>query len=360
MDVTQRLAAAEYEALDPATTFLNTATCGLPPARTAVALRAAVDACAGGRPPFDEYERSVAAGRAAFARIVSTPVDRVAIGHSVAGAAGRIAVQLPTGAEVLTADGDFSSLVNPFSARGDLRVRSVPLDDLPGAVRPGTALVAVSAVQSADGRVADLPALRSAAAEYGARTLVDATQAVGWLPLRATDYDYLLCGTYKWLLGMHGVSFLTVRESAQDGVSPVLTGWYSGEDPWDACYGPVRTPAASARRFDVSPAYLGSIACAASLSLIEELGIDAVHAHDTALATRFRAGIADLGRTAAPPGAAPSAIVAVPGLGSAAAPLTAAGLQLSARAGNLRFAFHLHNTAADVDHALDLLERATR
>jgi len=44
---------------------------------------------------------------------------------------------------------------------------------------PETALVALSAVQSADGRTGDLAAVRAAAAAHGARTLVDATHAAG-------------------------------------------------------------------------------------------------------------------------------------------------------------------------------------
>ena len=91
--------------------------------------------------------------------------------------------------------GDFTSVLFPLLARSDLRVRLVEdLDAVPGALRPSTALVAVSAVQSADGRVADLAALREAAARCGALTLIDSTQASGWLPLAAGDYDFVTAG----------------------------------------------------------------------------------------------------------------------------------------------------------------------
>lgn len=45
----------------------------------------------------------------------------------------------------------------------------------------------------------------------------------------------------------------------------------------------------------------------------------------------------------------------MPGLGHAAEGLAEAGIHVSARAGNLRAAFHLYNTAADVDRLLDVL-----
>lgn len=345
------LGGGAFSAIAPGTVYLNTATMGLPPTRTAEALRTAVDDCAAGRPPLDRYEAAVGAARASFARLLSTSVERVAVGSTVSTSVGKIAVRLPAGSEVLVADGDFSSLVNPFAGRGDLTLRSVPLTELAAEVRPATALVAVSAVQSADGRVADLPAIRAAAGAHGARTLVDATQAAGWLPLRADDYDYVVCGSYKWLLGAHGASFLTVRPGSEDGHSPAFAGWYAGEDPWAECYGPIARLATSARQFDASPAYLGFVAAAASLTLIEEVGVAAIHRHDVALADAFRDGVRELGFPAI--GGGGSAIVSVPGL--PAAGLAEAGVRFSERAGNLRFAFHLYNTSGDVRRVLSAL-----
>lgn len=78
-----------------------------------------------------------------------------------------------------------------------------------------------------------------------------------------------------------------------------------------------------------------------------------MHAHDTGLADRFRAGVRSLGHE--PVDAPGSAIVSVPGLGHRQGELGGAGVQVSDRAGNLRAAFHAYNTAADVDRLLDVL-----
>jgi selenocysteine lyase/cysteine desulfurase len=342
---------AEYPGIEPG--YLNTARLGLAPARTVAALRAALDDWAAGRPDTEVYEAAVRASRAAYARITGVPVERVALASTVAATVGLIAVALPAGAEVVVPEGDFSSLVQPFAARDDLVLRIVPLTGIAGAVRPGTALVALSAAQSADGRVADLAAVREAAGAHGARVLVDGTQSVGWLPLRPGDYDYLVCHGYKWLLSPHGACFLTVREGAEDTLSPAFAGWYAGEDPNASTYGPVARLAPGARRFDARPAYLPFVGAAASLSLIEEIGVGTVHAHDLALAARLRAGLTGLGLSPVP-GA--SAIVAVTGHGPAATDrLTRAGVRFSTPGGRLRFAPHLHNTVDDIDRALDAL-----
>lgn len=62
----------------------------------------------------------------------------------------------------------------------------MPLEHIADVVTSRTTLVAVSAVQSADGRVADLDALHAASRATGARVLLDTTQAVGWLPVDAS------------------------------------------------------------------------------------------------------------------------------------------------------------------------------
>jgi selenocysteine lyase/cysteine desulfurase len=345
----ESLAADEFA---PTTVYLNTASTGLLPARTVDALQRAVRAVAEGVPSDDTFE-NVEQARASFARLTGVSAARVAAGASVAVYTGLIAASLPPGAEVITAEGDFSSVVTPFHVRGDLKVRTVALEAIAEAVRPGTALVAVSAAQSADGRIADLPAVRDAARTHGARTFIDASQAAGWLPLDASDYDYLAAVAFKWLICPRGVAFLVVPEDLGQ-LTPVFAGWVAGEHPWDSCYGPVEELAHSARRFDESPSVLSYAGARQSLALIEELGPETIRAHDLALAERFRAGLDRIGRRPLPAPGAP--IVSVPGLGHRQEDLSRAGIQVSNRAGSLRAAFHLYNSAADVDRLLDVLD----
>lgn len=231
-------------------------------------------------------------------------------------------------------------------------MRYVPLDGMAEAVRPTTSLVALSSVQSADGRLADLDAVRAAAAAHGARVLLDATQSAGWLPLDAGAYDYTVTGGFKFLLCPRGTSFLTVTEEAQEILPPLFASWVAGEDRWNSTYGPIGRLAGTARRFDEAPAFLAYHGAEHSLALLAEIGIDAVHAHNTALAARFRTGLAGIGHEPVP---GRTAIVAVPGLGGREPALARAGITVSARAGNLRAAFHLYNTQADVDRALEVL-----
>src|SRR2546428_219115 len=137
-------------------------------------------------------------------------------------------------------------------------------------------------------------AIRRAAREHGTRTYIDASQAAGWLDFDADAHDYSASVAFKWLVCPRGVAFLVVPEDL-GGLPPLFAGWVAGERPWDACYGPIDELAHSARRFDESPALFSYAGARHSLELLEELGTDAVRAHDLALADRFRAGLASLG-----------------------------------------------------------------
>ncbi|MEV6107318.1 aminotransferase class V-fold PLP-dependent enzyme [Streptomyces sp. NPDC051940] len=340
--------AAEY---DTELIHLDNAATGLIPARAAAAVREALDGLTGRRAIGASQHEAVAAAREAFARIEGVPADRVAVGSSVSVHVALVAGSLPAGAEVLVADGDFSSLVNPFAVRRDLRMRSVPLERMAEEVREGTALVAVSSVQFTDGRLTDLDAIGKAARAHGARTLVDTTQGTGWRPPAAADFDVTVCGAYKWLLCPRGASFLTVSQEAQEWLTAANAGWMGGEVPGQSTVGVVRL-ADTARRYDQSAPFLPYIAGQHSLAMLADLGHERVGAHNTALADRFRAGLVALGHEPLPaPG---SAIVTTPALAHAVPALAAAGITASDR-GGLRCGFHVYNTEANVDRALEVL-----
>ncbi|TDC58344.1 aminotransferase class V-fold PLP-dependent enzyme, partial [Actinomadura sp. GC306] len=331
---------------------LDTASYGLPPRAAHEAMLAAERDRAAGLLTATGMDRAVTRSREAFARLLGVPAGRVACGPQVSYFTGLVAASLPAGAAVLTAEGDFTSLLWPFAARPGLTVRQVPLERLPAAVRAGGAdVVAVSAVQSADGRIAPLDDLIAAARARGTRILLDATQAAGWLPLPAADVDWLVCGGYKWLLGPRGTCFLTGTPQALDALPAIGAGWYAGADIWDSVYGLPLRLAPDARRLDLSPAWQCWAGQAPALELLARVGVPAIHAHNTALARRFRAALG----LPAGESAGESAIVPVPVPAGAAEALRAGGVAASVRAGRLRCAFHLTTSPADVDRAAALL-----
>ena len=338
----EALAAARQE-FAAEVTYLNTASVGLPPLRSRVALLEALDQWRAGRADPPSYDVSVNAARAAYAGLVGVDASDVAVGGQVSVFAGVVASSLPPGSEILVAEGDFTSILFPFQVQAGLTVREVPLERLAESVTPATSLIAVSAVQSSDGRVADLAALEAT----GVRILLDTTQAVGWLPVDASRFAYTVCGAYKWLLSPRGTAFFTIQPALRDEVVPVAAGWYAGEDPWSSIYGSPLRLASDARRFDVSPAWLAWVGTAPSLQLLAEVGVEVLHRHSVGLANAFRSGIG------LPAG--DSAIVSVAVGPGAADALATAGVAAATRAGRLRLSFHVCNDDADVAVALSAL-----
>ena len=330
----------------PAGVYCNTASYGLPPRPAWDALQAVLSDWQGGRTSWEPWGESVEASRAAFARLVGVDATRVAVGATVSELVGSVITALPAGARVVVPDIEFTSLLFPLLVQSRLDVRTVPVADVADAVAAGADAVAFSAVQMSTGEVADIDAVLDAAAGVDAVTICDATQGLGWLPTDGGRFDVLVCTAYKWLMSPRGTAFVSVSERVLDDVVPHSAGWYSGADVHTSYFGPPLRLAASARRLDVSPAWFCWIGTQPALELIEEIGVDAIRAHNLSLANRFRAGLG------LEPSDSAIASVDVP---DAAARLERAGIVAAMRGGRLRTSWHVYNTKDDVDRVLDAL-----
>ena len=278
----------------PVRGHLDAATSGVPPTSSVTAVREAVDAWAEGRIDGPAFDLDVQRSREAFARIVGVHPDDIACGGSASVFAGLVAAAVPAGGEVVFATGDFTSVVFPMLAqepRG-IRVREVPLERIPEAIDARTSLVAVSAVQSADGRLIDLDALARAADHHGADVYLDVTQAAGWLPIDASRFTFVCAGAYKWLLSPRGTALMAVAPRGRRAGRPphrrlVRRRATRGPPSTAARYACPGPPSASTSRRP-GLCWAGT---APSLELIDELGPAAIGAYDLALAAHLRRGL---------------------------------------------------------------------
>jgi len=325
--------------------FLNSATLGAPPLASLAAMEVALDGWRRGTLHAPDFDEDVDRSRASWAQMTGVDVSLVAGGSTVSQFVGLVAAALPAGARVLTADGDFTSVLFPFAQSPDVTVESVPLAELAD-VSGEWDLIAVSAVQSSNGQVADLEGLLAARERTGAKILLDATQACGWMPIDASRFDYVVCAAYKWLLSPRGTAFMTMKQEHLETLRPVAAGWYAGDDPWTSIYGLPLRLAPDARRFNLSPAWFCWAGTAPSLELLASLDHDEIRTHNVGLADAF---LDMLGRPSQG-----SAIVTVDSP-DAASRLAAAGVRTSIRAGKVRASFHLYNTMDDVEQAASAL-----
>ena len=348
------LAPSEYEP-DAVRGYLDTATYGLPPRSVVAAVEGALRGWQT-RADWLGWEADAERARGLFAELVGAESTEIALTTSVSVCAGVVAASLPVTGDpahpdnVVVHEKDFTSNLFPWVGLGrrGAEVRALPLDRLHEGIDEQTALVAVSSVQSADGAVADVEALKG----RGARVFVDATHQVGALPVDLRGVDYLACSAYKWIPAPRGMCFLYVRPDRLHEVEPWLAGWKSQSNWVDRYYGLPPDLFGDSRRLDTSLPWIVAAGAAPALELIRDLGVERIAEHDLALARRFAAELA------LPEPDAPIVRLELSDARRAVERLRAAGVACSVRAGAVRLAFHFYNDEADVDLALEALAPA--
>ncbi|MFD6948652.1 aminotransferase V [Nocardiopsis sp. TSRI0078] len=332
------------------TVWLNTAQYGIPPAPAHQALTRALDGWRTATGDPAAWGRELEQARTNLAALVGAPAEDLTLGTSTAQIAGTIAASLPDGARVLVPQGDFASIVFPWHAQADrgLTVRAVPLDELAQAVDEHTHLVAFSPVQSATGRLAPTEDIVAAARAHGALVVADATQAAGWMPLRATDFDALIASAYKWFMAPRGLALAYLAPSLRERLRPNNAGPSAARQAAAAMYATDMDLAPTARAFDTSPNWFAALAAAASTRVLLQVGLERVHEHNTTLTDHFRAA---LGQEPAH-----SAITSLD-QDDATERLARAGIITTQRGGRTRLSFHLYNTLDDAERAAKVLLR---
>jgi selenocysteine lyase/cysteine desulfurase len=329
--------------------YLDTPTYGLPPRFVTEALHECLRSWAQGTLAMRAFDEPAHACRAAYASLFGADEDRVALGTSVSSLIGLVAASTPDGSRVATLSGEFTSATFPFAAQAK---RGVTVTELPPGQLESSAgdfdVVTVSLVQSANGAVLDTETLRHTAAESDTLTVIDATHALGWKQVDLGWADAVIAHGYKWLLAPRGAAWMSLSKRMIASLVPHAANWSAtGRDVASSMYGlPIRL-ADDARRLDSSPVWFSVLGAGLSLPWLASLDRAAVEAHTVGLANQLRA---ELGLRPAE-----SAIVSIPGAHAAEA-LQNAGIRAALRASGARVAFHLYNTAEDLDRVVDALK----
>jgi selenocysteine lyase/cysteine desulfurase len=338
----------------PGVTYLDSATYGLPPRPTVQALHQALDDWQRGTADWvQQWDRRGEACRTAFASLLGVSADLVALVPSASVGVGTVAVTLDARDEVVIPDDEFNSVLFPILVAARSRgvvVREVPFESLAEHIGPRTTLVAFSAVQSQSGRAAQQAPILDAAAGAGARTLIDATHAIPFVPIDPRA-DFVVCAAYKHLLSPRGVAFLSIARKHWESTPAWLANWRSATDPYNVYYGGPLDQAPTAARFDVSLAWHAWAGAAVSLELLADWQARGLLRDPVALAER----LADQLGQPRPVGT----IVSVPvdGAEGVRADLDEAGIKAAVRAGSVRLSTHVYNSVEHVDRAASALAR---
>jgi cysteine desulfurase / selenocysteine lyase len=362
--------------------WLNCAHQGpLPKVAVAAATQALADKAAPHRiadEAFDEVPRRL---KQALGRLAGVPADQVILGNSTSYGLHLLVQGVPwrEGDEVLLVDGDFPATIVPWLplARRGVRVRLLKPEggrleagQVETELTPATRLFCSSWVFSFTGHTVDLAAVGRVCRRAGVTFVVNGSQAVGAVPmdLAGLPVDALVSCGFKWLCGPYGTGFCWLHPDLLASLTYRPAYWLAhlAQDDLGQDTGYRLREQVGAAGWDVfgTASFLTFQPWTASVEYLLGLGIDRVATWDQQLVERFLQGLdPDRYELVSPRrGAARSALVVFgdhrpqrnPPLHEA---LTAAGVDVAFRRGRLRVSPHLYNTEADIDRALEVLDR---
>jgi selenocysteine lyase/cysteine desulfurase len=290
--------------------YLNAGTNGPVPARAVQAVEASVRRQAeegrAGKAFFEETAARADDLRGRVAALLGADTAELTLTGSTTDGVNAVlnALDLRPGDEIITSDEEHPGVLAPLARARDAygaRVRMAPFAELADAVGPDTRLVVCSHVSWLTGRVVDAAAL----ATGGAELLLDGAQGLGALPVdvRALGCDYYAASGQKWLCGPNGVGYLYVRAGLLEGLRAPWPGYHSLLEPGDALESPSKP---DARKLGNGfPAHHQLEWAHASLDVLEEAGLAALHERAARLAGSFAGRLAELGVRVAPRGRQP-------------------------------------------------------
>lgn len=167
------------------------------------------------------------------------------------------------------------------------------VDEIMGAVDARTRAVSCSVIKWDTGYRVDIEELGRRCAAHGCLLIVDAIQAVGAqrLDVRAARVSALATHGYKWLLAGFGLGALYFAPEAIEQIRPTFVGVQSVIGDGNSFGGQLNWRA-GAGRYEVGGGNrIGQAALAASLSLIEEVGINTIEEQGRTLSEILYAGL---------------------------------------------------------------------
>ena len=246
------------------------------------------------------------------------------------------------------------------------RKPAVTTDEILDAITNRTRIVSVSWVDFGSGEIIDLERLGEVCTERGIFLAVDATQAVGVLPLDAKAWRLSLVtvGAYKWMLGPYGSGFAYLDPAWFDRIQPAYITWTAaqGAEDYNALPRDDYKLVTTARRFDEpeTASFLNRAGLIRSAEFLAGIGVPAVHAHVSGLLSRLEADLPRPFRRRASPSRLPGPILSIEAddvstVRQAYERLRAGNFRTSLRDDGIRVSPHIYNTEDDIDRFLRVL-----
>lgn len=302
-------------------------------------------------------------------------VDEIALMPNTSEGINTAAASLPlqAGDNVLVLDGDYPANVYPWlnlASRGVL-TKFVPQRDggldlslLEQRIDRRTRVIALSTAMFATGFRNDIAAVGQLCRERGIFFVVDGIQTLGAFPIdvQACQIDFLASGAHKWLLSTPGSGFLYCRRELLDVLqNGAYVGASSVVDPYNYLDYNFTFPQSADRFHTGSANWLGQVALHASLSLLQEIGIERISRKVQQLVEVLIDDLQERGyqmvASTAPEHRSGIVVAQVPNAVAVCGQMEQHGVIVTSRGTGVRIAPHFYNTFDEVLRVGELLEQ---
>lgn len=369
----KRINWAAHRALFPSLkkyTFLNAAG-GAPLARpvAAAGARYYAEALAHGDAYWPLWLERVEAARARLARFINADRGETAFTLNTSHGMSLVAGALKGRGTVLTMEDEFPSSTLPWLNAG-FKVKFVKpekniytLENISRRLTGDVKILVTSYVQYRTGFRQDLEALGKLCRKRGVIFVVNATQALGAMPVdvKKAGIDFMVFSCFKWTMAGYGAAGLYAAKRRLAGLSFPEAGWRSVAAPETMDNRAVRMKE-EASSVEAGCLHFPSIfALGAALELLDGIGVKNIQRHiyglndylveglkatgletTTPLERRWRSGITII--KAANPAAAVEKLFAM-------------NIVTSARGAGIRIALHFYNDRRDIDRLMAGLKK---
>ena len=174
----------------------------------------------------------------------------------------------------------------PCDAEGALCI-----DALPQLVHPNTKAIIMTHASNVCGTLQPLAAIGSFCHKHNLKFIVDSAQSAGVVPVNMQEMhiDALAFTGHKGLLAPQGIGGFVLRESIIDEITPLIVGGTGSLSHME------HTPRFMPDKFEAGTLNLPGIAgLHASLSWLQQQGIDKIRTHELTLTQQFLDGLQQL------------------------------------------------------------------
>jgi selenocysteine lyase/cysteine desulfurase len=324
----------------------------------------------------EDFFTEVELARDLFARVVGGDAEGVAllpsVSYGIATAARNLPV--PQNSEIVVLAEQFPSNIyvwRDLAHRSNATLRTVarPTDgnwtrEVLTVLSPKTSIAALPHCHWTDGTLLDLEKIGDKLRHVGARLVIDGCQSVGALPVDVETVrpDFLVTGSYKWLLGPYSHGFMWVAPEWRAGET-LEQNWIARANSQDfaALVNYTEQYAPGARRFDVGEvSNFGLLpATIAALQQCLEWGVSEIQQTLRNLTDAIANHAQELGLGVASPENRSGHLIGLRLAGrdpqALAAALANAQVYVSVRGDSVRVSPHVYNDIEDVQRFVDVL-----